>query len=918
MKISLLEAFGFDTRILKIWNDSGHSELLPIQKVAIHTGKVLEGKSAVIFSPTSSGKTFVGEMAAVRTAGQNRRAIYLVPQKALAEEKYREFKGKYSDFGIRVVISTRDRKEHDTAIRRGEFHIAVIVFEKLQALLVACPTLLRDVGTVIIDELQMIGDKTRGAGLEILLTKILLSEGTPQVIGLSAVLNNANGLADWLGAILCEDRSRPVELRKGVLFNGRFRYREYNGGKESVESFGIPSSDAKLSDVLIAEVRRLTDKGEQCLVFCKSKDESEKLAKAVAKALPAKPAANALDAIGQLEDSQGKELLEGLLSRSVAYHNANLDWDQRDVIEGWFRKGEISVICATSTLAMGLNLPAKNVFIDPKRWDRDAKGGWSTISIEQSEYENTSGRAGRFGLEGDFGRAILIAVSEFEAQTYFDTFVKGTLGNVEPMLNNVPLSQHILGISASSLCQTKEDMRKMLLSSYTGALHWRGGAKEVAFDKKLDAGLEQCLSGELMTQNKHQIIVTAIGKLAAAKGLTVDSAIEMRTFAKKHADVARDIDTLEILWCLTGTECGAGIHFNLSTPEKESGRYPAMLKAALAQLPESACKRMIINLKSIDLLDYEIVKRIKKTLLLHTWIMGKSTREIETQFRCFSGAIQGLAGEFAWLAEALGGIAKASEWPEPEVQRLLTLSRQLLHGVTTEGIPLASVRVRGLGRVRIGALLSNGLTTLEKIVGTSMDELQKLVTLPVARNLLQNAKRIVQERALEDSREDSLDTIPEIDVGEDVPKWTAKYFPTDDMGVTYQANVTIHIDGRTQERKHLVLVQGKKAWLSAKSFDVILRMVVAAKKTDLGWVDYPDIGEVSSYHQAIRRLKTDLVESKVDADNLIENSRAKQYRISVPPQNITIDETMTKRHYPESESILSTLAAPSRALNASR
>ena len=68
MRIATLEAFGIDDRIIDLWREAGHQELLPIQQIAVRKGRVLDGKSAVIFSPTSSGKTFVGEMAAVQTA----------------------------------------------------------------------------------------------------------------------------------------------------------------------------------------------------------------------------------------------------------------------------------------------------------------------------------------------------------------------------------------------------------------------------------------------------------------------------------------------------------------------------------------------------------------------------------------------------------------------------------------------------------------------------------------------------------------------------------------------------------------------------------------------------------------------------------------------------------------------------------
>ena len=101
MRISSLEAYGLEENILDLWRSkSGHERLLPVQALAVREGKVLDGGNAVIASPTSSGKTFIGEMAAVRTARKGQRAIYLVPQKALAEEKYQEFKARYASFGM--------------------------------------------------------------------------------------------------------------------------------------------------------------------------------------------------------------------------------------------------------------------------------------------------------------------------------------------------------------------------------------------------------------------------------------------------------------------------------------------------------------------------------------------------------------------------------------------------------------------------------------------------------------------------------------------------------------------------------------------------------------------------------------------------------------------------------------------------
>ena len=107
----------------------------------------------------------VGEIVSVHYAMAKKRALYLVPMKALAEEKYHHFKEMYGELGIETIISTHDRKEYDQDLERKEFDIAVVVFEKLNALLVSNPNLLQGIGLIVIDELQMMGDETRGAGL---------------------------------------------------------------------------------------------------------------------------------------------------------------------------------------------------------------------------------------------------------------------------------------------------------------------------------------------------------------------------------------------------------------------------------------------------------------------------------------------------------------------------------------------------------------------------------------------------------------------------------------------------------------------------------------------------------------------------------------------------------------------------------
>src|SRR6185436_13780068 len=119
MKVDTLEANSVPADILAIWRSQVGDKLLPVQERAVKEFGLFSDGNLIVFSPTSSGKTFVGEMAAVKAARRNTKVVYLVPQKALAAEKFEELRRRYRPVGIKVVVSSRDRREHDDEIERG-------------------------------------------------------------------------------------------------------------------------------------------------------------------------------------------------------------------------------------------------------------------------------------------------------------------------------------------------------------------------------------------------------------------------------------------------------------------------------------------------------------------------------------------------------------------------------------------------------------------------------------------------------------------------------------------------------------------------------------------------------------------------------------------------------------------------------
>ena len=411
MQIRDLEQFGIPESIIDIWEREESPTLLPIQEDAVRNHGLFEGSSLLVSAPTTSGKTFIGEMAACQEALKGQKILFLVPLRAVAEEKFEDFETKYSAYGIRVVVSTGDHREYDERLQTGDFDLAVIVFEKLLSLSVSNPQILETANLIIVDECQMISDESRGSKLEILLTKILSSQSKPRLICLSAVAEESKDFSDWLGTRLLHSQDRPLELREGVVgLSGDFRYREWNSGNNRREVLCETAENEEQLRFGICE--SVLSLGEQALIFrCTPNDTIDTIQELIDQGLDAGCADEAIQELQDLESSDVTERLSESLSKGIGFHNGDMDLRERLLVERHFREGKIRILCATSTLAMGVNLPAKNVIVEPLRWVQRG-GRFVQVPISVAEYRNMGGRAGRFRLNDDYGRSILVATSQ--------------------------------------------------------------------------------------------------------------------------------------------------------------------------------------------------------------------------------------------------------------------------------------------------------------------------------------------------------------------------------------------------------------------------------------------------------------------------------------------------------------------------
>ena len=823
----------------------------------------------------------------------------MVPLKAIAEEKFSDFEEKYSSLGIKVIISTKDRQEHDRKIEKSDFDLAIMIYEKFNQLLLRNMDILSQVNLIIVDELQMIADPSRGPVLELALLKIRASKYRPQILGLSAVLKDVDELSSWLGCKLLLEKSRPVELLQGILLDGKLFYRKYNSKEEGTEELvkldseeAHPTCSERSESILFANVEKLVKDGEQVLVFLKSKLDSENCASLFSEKVNFPSCLNTIEALSDLENTTLKQKLIECLQKGVAFHNADLTFDERRIVEHFYLQGEIRVIFATTTLSMGVNLPAKTVFIEAQKYQLGEYSDKTVMTpISLSEYENMSGRAGRLGLEKDFGRSILIAFNKFHFDSLWEGYIEGesamgrsTYGGEEKIvfqLDKKNVEDVILDLITSGVAKNMSQLVQIIQTTPSGKFVLEKGGFS---DEKVEELVQNKLL--LTADNGKTLSASKLGASCACKGISVQTGLVL----KKKLEETLDFDPFSWFFDILDSKDGEEIYINVSFLEEESRMY----EEALAQRYH---RNQTINQKIKGLLERKIgfshkeTQLVKLSLFLCDWITAQNTVDLESRYLCRSGQIEQIGKKASWLLDAASGIAKVlnlnHKFSPPltgggkgkgDIVRFLKkLSQEVNFGVDRRGLKLAKLRVPGLGRDYIWNLVNGGFCDLNRIKEAEFSDLEKLIPIRVADRLkhkVQNSKFKIQHSTLsaerdrtQSSKRDGLDLV---------------------------------IDGTAVKDKFLVLVNGRRVNLPAKSFKYLVKLTWAlfsAKggsasggRSDSGWIHKNDFEPGENQTRYLHRLKNQIKPCLDSGQTLFENNRLGSYRLNVSKQRIKLNQ----------------------------
>ncbi|MGC8661721.1 MAG: DEAD/DEAH box helicase [Nitrososphaeria archaeon] len=679
----------------------GYSELWPPQEEAINAG-ILNGANALISTPTASGKTLTAMIAISKTIVETGlKAVYISPLRALAGEKYFEFKNFFSE------ITTPEGREAKVCISTGDYDVdpsylsacdlIITTNERFDSIMRHRVKWLERVGLFIFDEIHLLSDESRGATLEFVLTEGIAKYPDAQFIGLSATVSNSEEIAAWLGFKSVSVNWRPVKLTESVAYDENIT--RYDGSQENIEGSGT---------LLDNIVNRELVNGHQVLVFAETRKKAVELAKRLSSISKSRARTINVQFPEEEEETSISRILKSLIPAGAAFHHAGIPAEYRTLIEKLFIEGKLKVICSTPTLAAGVNLPAHTVIVNSVyRYN-----GSHMEPIKVMEYKQMAGRAGRPKYD-ESGECIVIASSEQQASWILDNYVRGYPEPVSSKLNYKNAGSLALAhISISRLSSESE------ISAFFSRTLFARQLGNLDIHESLDY-LES--AGFIRKLKNGRYETTAIGRLVDDLYISPPTAKE---FIENLPHIKNERDLVMPLICLASTSEDIDPKLSLNSSDQSE------INSILEREPR--------------LLRYINEDTYTRSLLgLYAWVNEFSEQEILDRYRIDPGDLFRLTDSAEWLMHSylqLGRMLGLS------VNKFEIALYRIKYGVKEELVNL--VKVEKVGRRRSRALYNAGIKNIDELASANPENISKIKGMgpELAVKIVMEARKLLAKR----------------------------------------------------------------------------------------------------------------------------------------------------------------------------
>ena len=736
MEIDFLRHFGFTPEIIRVLQKAYGKELLPLQERAIHQGQLFNGQSLLVCAPTSSGKTFLAEILFLHHAFHNRTVILMVPTKALANQRYDQWKERYGPLGYNICLSTRDHPFHDKAIAEGRFHLAIVIYEKVKSMLaLRNHSFISSLGACIADEIHYLYDPVRGPGLEILLTR-LREEKKLQILGLSAIVSDPQ-VASWLQAMPLTEENRPVELRQGILCRNRFHFLEYNSGKKDVETFPLEETNDE-GQAMLQTARFFAAKGEASLLFWSRRDLCYSAARKLADGYEPDRSIK-IPNFDQLEPTSLRDFLAYLIPRRIAVHTSDLSPAERRLVESAIERGEILLVCATGTLAEGINFPVVNVITAKHTYStrpEDITTGKPPTPqpISPDRLLNMIGRAGRLGL-CHFGRGIIVTNSPGDVDGLFKTYLHKKTFTEKPLLSLLSPERIILETMCGLPSFTADQCIAFLKKTLSGRTHCFGGDIE----NQIESSIQNLVKKEYLTDESGKFYFTPLGDLMMKNGLSAASAERLISFIRDY--LSASTHPLELIILLSLLDEISDFYVYIPKRDIQTHVWSRALMNLAKENPVSSDSFIFSLLQNPQSLRASQHAAFKKSFLMFEWIKGGTIPFLEQRYGIYSGAIFRLTEDFAWLLGCLHDAAAAYAYDSNILNTIQKIREQMLLGLPENSLDWSALlRNEILSRSAVLRLIELGFLSPSQIHKDDIDVLKTILTEKTIQNLFECRK----------------------------------------------------------------------------------------------------------------------------------------------------------------------------------